>query len=110
MLDEIRKQPSHIRALFMWLSVFIAFSAVVFVWVNSFQQKLVFMLEEPEQKAALEDRSPFAMIGLSVNDLKATVFDLFGLAKGTKEQDEVFKNMEDRVEERIKPRLLPVSE
>lgn len=110
MLREIRQQPDHIRALFMWLSVFIVFSAIMFVWISSFQQKLVFMLAPTEEKALVERESPFAVIGSSVEDLKATVLDLFGLAKGIKEQEEVIKNMEQRVEQKIKPRLLPVSE
>ena len=110
MLSEIRKQPDHIRALFMWLSVFIVFSAVVFVWADSFQQKLVFMLDGSEEKALVEARSPFAIVGSSAGDLKATVLDLFGLAGGTREQDEVLRNIQERVEQRIKPRLLPVSE
>ena len=110
MLKEIRNQPSHIRTLFMWLSVFIVFSAVVFVWANSFQQKLVFMLAPAEEKAVVGNRSPFALVGSSVGGLKATIFDLFGLAAGTKEYDEIIRSMEERVEQKIKPRLLPISE
>ena len=110
MLKEIRKQPDHIRALFMWLSVFIVFSGVVFVWVSSFQQKLVFMLAPAEEKAVAESRSPFVLVGSSVGGLKAAILDLFGLAAGTKEYDEVIKSMEERVEQKIKPRLLPVSD
>lgn len=94
----------------MWLSVFIVFSAVVFVWASSFQQKLVFMLDGSEDKALVGSRSPFAAIGAGVGDLKATVLDLFGLVEGTREQDSVIKNMQERVEQRIKPRLLPVSD
>lgn len=83
----------------MWLSVFIIFSAIIFVWAGSFRQKLVFMLDGSEEKALAGSRSPFAV-----------VFDLFGLASGTREQDEVIRNMQERVEQRIKPRLLPVSD
>lgn len=110
MLKEVREQPEHIRAVFMWLSVFIVFSAVVFIWVNSFQQRLVFMLAPAGEKAAVEKESPFAMIGSSFGGLKAAIFDLLGLAGGTKEYDEVIKSIEERVEQKIKPRLLPVSE
>lgn len=107
MLKEIRSQPDHIRALFMWLSVFIVFSLVIFVWLNSFQQKLAFLLN-PEQETAAEQESPFSVMGKSFNDLKATISDLFGLASGAKNQNEVFDNLEKRF--KVEPKLLPVSE
>lgn len=110
MLKEIRNQPEHIRALFMWLSVFIVFSLVVFVWFNSFQQKLTLLLNPQDQVAAAEEESPFAVITKSLNDLKATIFDLFGLASGMKKELEVKNNLEDRFGVKIEPRLLPLSE
>lgn len=107
MLKEIREQPEHIRAIFMWLSVFIVFSLVVFVWFSSFQQKLVFLLS-PEKEETVEQESPLAVIGQSMSDLKATIADLFGLAGGTKIETEVIDNLEKRFN--IEPRLLPLSE
>lgn len=108
MLKEIRNQPDHIRALFMWLSVFIVFSLVIFVWLNSFQQKLVFLLNPEDEKAAAEQESPFSVVGKSFDDLRATIGDLFGLASGRKNQVEVFDNLEKRF--KVEPRLLPVTE
>lgn len=110
MLKEIRKQPEHIRALFMWLSVFIVFSFIVFVWVKSFETKLVALLHPDETQSALvQEESPFAVVGKSFIDLKATISDLFGLAKGTKKESEVIDNIEERGVE-IEPRLLPIPE
>ena len=109
MLKEIRKQPEHIRALFMWLSVFIVFSLVVFVWLNSFQNKLAVLLA-PEEQDQAKDQSPFSVIGQSLGDLKATISDLFGLASGTKKEAEVKDNLKERFGVKVEPRLLPVTE
>ncbi|MBI2003567.1 MAG: hypothetical protein HYS78_01105 [Parcubacteria group bacterium] len=110
MLKEIRNQPDHIRALFMWLSVFIVFSLVVFVWLNSFQQKLAFLLNSEKEEETVKQTSPLAVIERALSDLRATIFDLFGLASGTKNEFEVKDNLEDRFGVKIEPRLLPVSE
>ena len=110
MLKEIRKQPEHIRAIFMWLSVFIVFSLVVFVWLNSFQQKLTLLLGSEKEEKTTEQESPLAAIGHGLGDLKAEIGDLFGLTSGTKEQKEVIENIEERLGTKIEPRLLPVSE
>lgn len=109
MLKEIREQPEHIRAIFMWLSVFIVFSLVIFVWANSFQQKLALLLNSPEEEKVLaEEESPFVVIGKSLNDLKATILDLFGLVNGARNETEVINNLERRFE--VEPNLLPLSE
>lgn len=109
MLKEIRNQPPHIRAIFMWLSVFIVFSLVIFVWLQGFQQRLTFLLNPSEKGEAAKQESPFAAIGGSFNDLRATIFDLFGLASRTKEEIDVRDNLEERTGEKIQPRLLPLS-
>ena len=110
MLNEIRRQRLHIRAIFMWLSVFIVFSLVIFVWLQGFQQRLTFLLNPSEEQEIVEQESPFASIGKSFNDLRATIFDLFGLASRVKEEIKVRSNLEERVGGKIKPRLLPLSE
>ena len=94
----------------MWLSVFIVFSLVVFVWFNSFQQKLTFLLNPEKEEKTAEQESPLAVIGHGLGDFKAVLGDLFGLASGTKEQKEVIENIEERLGTKIEPRLLPVSE
>jgi len=108
MLKEIRKQPEHIRSIFMWLSVFIVFSLVVFVWLNSFQQKLAFLLDPEKEEETAEQSSPLTVLGRGLGDLKATVFDLFGLASGKKNEFEFKNDLEKRFD--IEPRLLPLSE
>lgn len=95
----------------MWLSVFIVFSLVVFVWLQGFQQKLALLLNpSPEGTAVAEAGSPFAVIGESFNDLGATISDLFGLTVGIKNQTEVESNLNDRFGSKVEPRLLPVSD
>jgi len=110
MLKEIRNQPPNIRATFMWLSVFIVFSLVIFIWLQGFQQRLTFLLNPSEESEMAEEVSPLATIGKSFNDLRATIFDLFGLVAGTKQEIEIKSNLEDKVEGKIAPRLLPLSE
>lgn len=110
MLKEIRNQPEHIRALFMWLSVFIVFSLVIFVWANSFQQKLALLLNPEEKTETAKQESPLAVISGGLNDLRATIVDLFGLASGRKNELEIKSNLEDRFGSKIEPNLLPVSE
>ena len=111
MLKEIRQQPDHIRAVFMWLSVFIVFSLVLFVWLQGFQQKLALMLDPSLEGSAVADAgSPFAVIGDSFDDLGATIGDLFGLTVGTRNESDIRNNLEDRFGPKIEPRLLPVSD
>lgn len=111
MLDEIKKQPDHIRSIFMWLSVFIVFSLVVFVWLQAFQQKLALLLNPSLEDSAIAGAgSPFAVIGGSFSDLGATISDLFGLTIGIRSEKDVKDNLEDRFGSKIEPRLLPVSE
>ncbi|MBI2676673.1 MAG: hypothetical protein HYX21_01800 [Candidatus Yanofskybacteria bacterium] len=47
-LQEIRKQPEHIRHTLMWLCVVTSFSLVVMVWFKSTQSKFVAMLHPTE--------------------------------------------------------------
>ena len=110
MLKEIRNQPEHIRALFMWLSVFIVFSLVIFVWANSFQQKLALLLNSEEKTETAKEESPLAVIAGGFDDLRATIVDLFGLASGRKNESEIKSSLENRFGSKIKPNLLPVSE
>ena len=94
----------------MWLSVFIVFSLVIFVWLQGFQQKLVVLLDPSKESEIAKEESPFAVIGKSFDDLRATILDLFGLASGRKNEEEVKTNLEERSEIKIQPRLLPLSE
>ncbi len=93
----------------MWLSVFIVFSLVVFIWIQSFQQKLTFLINPGQERAgAGEQESPLSVIGGSFNDLKAAISDLFGLTRGPEKQSQ--ESTDNLESSDIKPRLLPVSE
>lgn len=96
----------------MWLSVFIVFSLVVFVWASSFQQKLVFLLDDTreEKTLAASNESPLALIGGSFSDLKSLMLGLFGLATGTRPNSAVIDEIEDKYGIKVEPRLLPLSE
>ncbi len=93
----------------MWLSVFIVFSLVIFIWLHGFQQKLTLLLNPLEESEVAREESPFAVVGKSFNDLRATILDLFGLVSGTKNEKEIKDSLED-TGRKIEPRLLPISE
>ncbi|MEK7616408.1 MAG: hypothetical protein AAB420_04370 [Patescibacteria group bacterium] len=63
LLDEIRRQPLHIRHLFMWTMVVITFSLVGFAWFSETQNDFVALLGGKEQEQIQEEApSPFAVI------------------------------------------------
>jgi len=97
MLKEIRKQPEHIRALFMWLSVFILFSLIVFIWFGFFKAKLVALLNPPEEKVLVSEDSPFATIKQGLGEFKAMIIDIFNKDKDS--------NQAER-----EPKLFPLSD
>ncbi len=93
----------------MWLSVFIVFSLVVFVWFRSFERRLAYLVNSDQTAAArVNQESPFSIMRIGFSDLRATILDLFGLAKGIKDQTEILDNLDKRF--RVEPRLLPVAE
>lgn len=99
------------RALFMWLSVFIVFSLVVFIWFQGFEQKIFALINQPEEKNEVVNQgSPLSVMVQSLGDLKATILDLFGLAVGSKKEAEIKSNLENRFGVKVEPNLLPLSE
>lgn len=84
LLQEIRKQPEHIRHIFMWLCVVIVFSMVSFVWFRSTQQTFVAMLHPEEVRQLKEQnrlaqeagRSPLANLWSSWGLLRASLAEL----------------------------------
>lgn len=97
LLEEIRKQPEHIRHTMMWLCVVITFSLVAFVWFRSTQAKFVALLHSEEIREEIDPRrfveripesqnlaevkkeqSLFASIGKTFSLLKASIVDLVG--------------------------------
>lgn len=100
-LDEIRKQPEHIRHIMMWLCVIITFSVVAFVWFKSTQAQFVALLHSNEIREEVDPRrfvnrdlkqsenlavapkepSLFASIGNSLSLFKASIVDLIGSSR-----------------------------
>jgi len=83
LLDEIRKQPEHIRHTFMWLCVVIVFSLVSFVWFRATQQTFVAMLHpqeiqqlKEESRLAQAGGSPLANLWGSLGGLRASIVEL----------------------------------
>ncbi|PJE50357.1 MAG: hypothetical protein COV29_04235 [Candidatus Yanofskybacteria bacterium CG10_big_fil_rev_8_21_14_0_10_36_16] len=93
-LQEIRKQPEHIREIFMWISVFVVSSLVIFTWFKSAQDDMYAMLhpEEVEQQRILAEQekenqpSLFAAIGGSVSGFKDTILELVGVKEDLPQQ------------------------
>lgn len=97
LLEEIRKQPEHIRHTMMWLCVAITFSLMAFVWFKSTQAKFVALLHSEEVREEIDPRrfveripesqnlaevkneqSLFASVGETFSLLKASIADLIG--------------------------------
>lgn len=75
-LEEIRKQPQHIRETMFALSVITTLSLVGVVWYNSFQKDFYALLnpEEVLEEKNLAEKDPeslFSDIGKSFTDVKA---------------------------------------
>ncbi|MDP3954646.1 MAG: hypothetical protein Q8Q06_04530 [bacterium] len=109
-LKEIHGQPEHVRAVFMWTSVVIVFSFVVFGWVSSTNDKIYALInpEEAAQERVLAEAekanqpSLFAAIGNSLAGLKDNVLGLIGV----EDLGKSFSNNQPDVE----PQKLPVTE
>lgn len=81
LLDEIRRQPSHIRKIFMWCMVVITFSVVGLTYVNSTRRQIVALMN-PQESSSVEEptapqRSPFALVGDMVASLRANISGIF---------------------------------
>lgn len=113
LLHEIRKQPEHIRHIFMWLCVVIVFSLISFVWFRSTQQKFVALLhpeefqqlKEQARLAQEESSSPLAGFWNSWSLLRASLGELF---KGTSTDLSREEVNQDELPA-IVPRRLPLS-
>ena len=84
-LDEIRKQPSHVREIMFWFSVVITVSLVGMVWFRSFEENLFVMMNpEPEKQAKFyadrAGRTPvvYANVTKALGSLRATLYNSFG--------------------------------
>ena len=82
MLKEIRKQPEHIREIFMWLCVTIVFSFVLLTGFRQTEERLVALVnpelqEDTNQLADKKEASPLAVLGGYIGDLRASIADIF---------------------------------
>jgi len=84
-LDDIRKQPQHVREIMFALCVVITISLVGLVWFRSFEEDIFVMLNpEPEKQekfyAEREQRTPliYANITRGLGSMRATLYDAFG--------------------------------
>ena len=89
-LDEIKKQPQHIREIMFGLCVVTTISLVGMVWFGSFKNNL-YVLLNPDQtiqqqlfasNSKVSNPSLFASISGSLKDLKATLLNVLNLNKG----------------------------
>lgn len=85
MLKEIRKQPEHIREIFMWLCVVIVFSFVILAGFRQTNERLV-ALVNPEAAEELQSQivknkqqSPLSSLAGYLGDLRASITDVFSL-------------------------------
>ena len=85
-MKEIRNQPEYIREIFMWVSVVIVSSLVLFGWLKSTQNK-IYALINPDavaQERALAEAnkanqpSLFANITGSLGGIKNSLNEFFG--------------------------------
>lgn len=84
-LDDIRKQPQHVREIMFALCVIITISLVGLVWFRSFEEDLFVMLNpEPEKQeqfyADREQRTPlvYANVTKALGNMRAVIYDAFG--------------------------------
>src|SRR3989338_1605595 len=88
-LDDIRKQPQHIRELMFGLSVFITVLLIGMVWFRSFQKNLYVLMnpeEDVEKMLAVENApvpSLFGYVGKSFSGIKGLVSDFLSDEKAT---------------------------
>lgn len=84
-LDEIRKQPKHVREIMFGFCVVITVSLVGIVWFRSFEEDLFVMLNpEPEKQekfyAERDQRTPlvYASVTNALGSLRATMYNALG--------------------------------
>ncbi len=107
LLNEIRRQPRHIRELMFAFSVVITVSLVGLMWFRSFEERLFVMMNPDPAKqekffAEREKNAPIfvAVVQNSYSGLKALVSDMF-LFDGDREGVKDIKS-------KIKTYLLPL--
>lgn len=81
-IEEIKKQPHHIRHLFMWLFVFTASCAVGLIWYVSTKAELVGLVNpvrvREAQRAVAKGQSGLAAVGSGWSQFAGNVRAVFG--------------------------------
>ena len=132
-LQEIKKQPEHIRHVMMWLCVTITFSLVAFVWFKTTQARFVAMLHSEEVREEIDPRrfvnrdlknlentalavkekeerqSLFASIGNAFALIKESVADLVGRSWNEFEVNRA-ETAKLNLDSKVKAKGLPLSE
>lgn len=109
-LEDIRKQPQHIREIMFGLSVIITVSLVGAVWFRDFRSDMYALLNPGEVQqekflAQKESDSLFGVLGKTLGDMRSALTDFWGSSGSDDgEKTEVEKRTSDRVY------LLPLSE
>ena len=87
-LEDIKKQPQHIREIMFGLCVVITVSLVGVIWFRSFEKDLFVMLNpEPDKQAQffaeMDAHQPLGYADLSkaLGNLRASVYNAFGFMK-----------------------------
>lgn len=109
MLKEIRKQPEHIREIFMWLCVTIVFSFVLLSGFRQTEKRLIALVnpesqENTSQLANKKETSPLAVLGSYFSELKANIADVFNFNFSQSAQVKKVSS-----EKEIPPALLPLA-
>ena len=87
-LDEIRKQPKHIREIMFALCVITTISLIGMIWFRSFEKDM-FVLLNPSQEvqdkffAERSQRTPtvYANVTKAFVNMRASVYDAMGFLK-----------------------------
>ncbi len=80
LLKELREQPNHIKAIFLWTGVVISCSVVGVIWFQSTKQQFISLMHggnPPEQTdtgfAEAKSQSPFATIKDTLHSMTANI-------------------------------------
>lgn len=112
LLNDIRKQPRHVREIMFGLCVVITVSLVGMIWFRSFEEDVFVMLNTDEQiqakfYAERDKNAPiYANLVNAVGGLRAVLYDAFGFLDDYNSGGEI--NIESEFEGKVYK--LPISE
>lgn len=84
-LEEIKKQPRHVREMMFGFCVITAISVIGMIWFRSFEEDLFVLLNPESEKqdkfyAERDQRTPviYANLTKAVGDLRASLYNVLG--------------------------------